>query len=55
MVGITKVTEENDETKNLTVNLKQGNTYAYLSSGRTWKLGVKGDIFVESHRGKNVS
>jgi hypothetical protein len=57
MVGITKVENgEEVDTKRLIVNLKQGNSYAYLtSSGATWKLGVEGFKFIESNKVDNVT
>ena len=57
MVGITKVENgEEVDTKRLIINLKQGNSYAYLtSSGATWKLGVEGFKFIESNKVDNVT
>ena len=56
MVGVSKAEEDDTEPKELIVNLKQGNTYAYLPfSGRTWKLGIAGSILVESHKVDNVN
>jgi len=54
MIGISKA-EDDDEIKRLVINLKQGNTYAYLSStGHTWKIGVQGSIVIEGHKINNV-